>query len=130
MPWREIEHTADWAIVVDGPDFPALLRESALGMYALAGVAPAGGEEASFVVSGIDREAQLVAFLTELIYWLEAENAAYHALDVSIDDDEVVVRGMLATVGPPSKLVKAVTFHGLEIEERDGGVHATVIFDV
>jgi SHS2 domain-containing protein len=33
-------------------------------------------------------------------------------------------------VDDPPALVKAATFHGLAVEEREGGLQAEVIFDV
>ena len=34
------------------------------------------------------------------------------------------------TVEEPPAMVKAATFHGLKVEEADGGLQAEVIFDV
>ncbi|RMF50007.1 MAG: archease, partial [Anaerolineae bacterium] len=36
--YREIEHTADWALEIWAPDMAALLQQAARGMYALLGI--------------------------------------------------------------------------------------------
>jgi SHS2 domain-containing protein len=48
-------------------------------------------------------------------------------LDVAGGRLEATVRG---TTGDPPHVVKAVTYHRLALERRDGGWHATVVLDV
>lgn len=128
--WEEVEHTADWAIRVWAPTFEALLVEAANGMYALAGIAPGEGPPGLVEAEGIDCEARLVGLLQELLFELEAHHAAYRDLDVQVSGELVRVRGRRSEVGAPTKTIKAVTYHGLELVETDGRLEATIVFDV
>ena len=132
MSWREIEHTADWAIEVRAPNLDALLREAARGMYGLAGC-ELGDEvvEDEFEVDGPDDETVLVAFLDELLYRLDGRHAAFEQLDIQRDGESLRAHVVGRNVTRIVKTIKAVTFHDLEIERRDDGdLAVTIVFDV
>jgi len=71
--YEEIEHTADRAVRVWGPDMAAFLHQAALGMYFLMGIDPGSdGEETKEVaIAFADDEILLVEFLSELLSWLD-----------------------------------------------------------
>ena len=134
----EIEHTADWALWVCGPDLRALLVNAAHGLRHL--LAPAGetatADGAATVTKEItlhayDPESLLVNWLTELVYWAEMAGVLFHTFVL----DEVTSTHLHAVVqGEPvtnlQKHVKAVTYHNLQIVETAAGLEATVVFDV
>jgi len=64
--FRELPHTADWALEVWAHDFPALLEQAARGMYALTSAQLKAGPRAvrELELQGYDREILLVKFLT------------------------------------------------------------------
>ena len=132
-PYKEIEHAADRAFRVRGHDQAELFTNAAL---ALAAVQAATGDEASTTareveVTGIDREALLVNWLNEILYLQEKYREAYSRFEVlSISEQKLCARlhGVPLVTAPT--LIKAVTFHGLEVRQTDQGWEATVVVDV
>ena len=89
------------------------------------------GEPRILEVSSVDREALLVDWLNEILFL--AETALWVAVEMDVLDVSAVyikasARGV--PVDDPPALVKAATFHGLAVAERDGEWQAEVIFDV
>lgn len=132
MPWRELEHTADWAIHVTADDFPHLLAEAGRGMYALLRLELDADAAVSreFAIDGVDRETQLVAFLDELLFLLGSEREAYDRFEIALDGERVTASVEGCRVLEQTKEIKAVTFHRLAVVDTDDGVEATVVFDV
>jgi SHS2 domain-containing protein len=132
--FEEVEHTADWALRVRGRDLAELLVYAARGMGSLlvpdlAGV-PADVER-RFELEAFDPESLLVAWLSELAYWAEAEGLVfreYEMLHVTPERLDAVARG--GHVSDLQKHIKAVTYHKLEIVETERGLETTVVFDV
>ncbi len=134
--FREIEHTADWALEVWAPDLPELFRQALWGMYALMGLAQPKPETArSIRLDAPDLETLLVDFLTEALFWLDVERwaaAAVPELDITPHKDHWTAHGRAvgSPVPPGEKEIKAVTYHGLHIQATDDGYRAVVVFDV
>jgi SHS2 domain-containing protein len=133
--FEEVEHTADWALRVRGRDLRELLTNAARGMSHLLVtevVAVPGEVERRFMLDAMDGESLLVAWLSELAYWAEAEMLVFREFELSQvrpDHLEAVVRG--GHVPGLQKHIKAVTYHNLNIvETEDGWLEATVVFDV
>lgn len=134
--YREIPHTADWALRVWAPTFVALLREAARGMYELAGVRgqpDVAGEERHICIEGDDPEELLVSFLSELVYLWSVDHLIFP--DITFDEvDELEGRVSARLLGVPiasqGKEIKAVTYHGLDVDREGEGLSATVTFDV
>lgn len=134
----EVEHTADWALHIRGPDLRALLVNAAHGLRYLlvpddetvpSGLTPAVTME--ITLDAYDAESLLVNWLTELAYWTEKDGVVFHTFVL----DEVMPTHLHAVVqgGPVTNLqkhVKAVTYHNLEIVATEQGLEATVVFDV
>jgi SHS2 domain-containing protein len=131
---RWVDHTAEVQLQVGAESLAGLLAEAgrALGALLLRGrPAEASGEARTIEVSSVDREALLVDWLNEIIFLAEVERwiaVEFDALEVSETHLKASARG--APVDDPPALVKAATFHGLAVEEREGGLQAEVIFDV
>ncbi len=136
MPYSEIPHTADWALQVWASDLPALFREAALGMNALAGMQLSAGSRISrsFQAAGPDAESLLVAFLTELIYYAEQEHLGFDQFDIHLEDRSEEMHLQVTMQGAPlehiQKVIKAVTYHNLAIRPSENGWEVTLVFDV
>lgn len=132
--FEEIEHTADVAIRCGGPDLEALFSNAARGMYLLMGItpAPAGPVEAITVaMSAADVEGLLVDWLGELAYRAETdglvpEQMVFKVLTRTRVEAELCGRRQHGF----TRVIKAVTYHGLNIEKSPEGYTATVVFDV
>lgn len=147
----EIEHTADLAMEVEAASLAELFRRAAAGMMALVRDRDYGGavERAGAPAAPsppLDAEARLieleradadvagllVRWLRELLYLQEVEGFVYGDADF----DRLDPSGLRARVRPASnpapaiRELKGVTYHGLEVECRDGAWRARVIFDI
>lgn len=135
--FREIEHTADVELEVWGADIPTLFGEAAKGMYHLSQIKRKGDgdtqadQSRSFTVRGTDLESLLVAFLSELLFYLETEGLAFDAFDLQFQEDHRL-RAQLegSIIEGRNREIKAVTFHNLNIKETESGWQVRIVFDV
>lgn len=129
-----VEHTADWALRVRGPDLAGLFGRAAVGMARLlAGdLAAVPLEEArELALAADDAESLLVEFLSELAYWAERDGLVCPVVALS-EVSPTLLRatargGRLVEL---QKHIKAVTYHDLAIRPYDGGLEVTIVFDV
>lgn len=130
--FKEIEHTADWALEVWAPDLSSLFTQAAKGMYWLMDVdlAPENRVERVIELEGTDSEDLLVAFLSELLYFGENEGLAFDRYDVTVDGDSLRAHCQGAPVLRQSKEIKAVTYHNLKIRQTPEGCQVVIVFDV
>ncbi len=138
----ELEHTADWAIRVWGHDLVALFEHAGAAMFELQGADMAAEPELSLEVTctGIDLESLLVAWLNELLFHSEMQDALWTRLEVRIvqaapDTPAQYPQWALGAAvqgrrgrGPLAH-VKAVTYYQLSVEQVEGQWEAVVTFD-
>lgn len=130
-----MEHTADVEIEVWGEDLSALFQQAAQGMYHLSQLhAPESDRQnfsRSFQISERDAESLLVAFLSELLFYLETERLMFHTMDLELPTDHQLHAQLegFRTTGQDRE-IKAVTFHDLEILEEDSSWKVNIVFDV
>ncbi len=141
MGYREIPHTADWALHVWATDLPGLFLEAAQGMYALAGAQAEEGESLQptsniarrLEVEGTDAESLLVAFLSELLYAQEQENLLLEVSNLQVfpgDPWRLIAMVRPRPLRSLTKAIKAVTFHNLSIRQSKQGYETEIVFDV
>jgi SHS2 domain-containing protein len=138
-PFEVLEHTADAGIVASGATWNELFANAALGMFSLMaeldGVRPA--VERRIEVEAADREALMVLWLTELLYYLDAEELLFSRFEVEkADETRLRARVFGERIDPERHRlhmgVKAVTRHMLEVgpEEGGAGYRARILFDI
>lgn len=132
-----VEEAFELGLRVRAPSFGELAAEAgrAISQLMLAGEAggarDATGEWRRFEIHAADRAAVLVNWLNEIIYHAEAEQWVPTEFNVESASDsalEISARGV--TVEEAPTLLKAATFHGLEITETDGTLLVEIILDV
>ena len=103
-----------------------------MGLLLLRGVPAEPAEPPrTLEVDSADREALLVDWLNEILFVAETElwvPVEFEILESTPTRLRAAVRGVPVEDSPG--FVKAATFHGLRVEEEDGGLQAEVIFDV
>lgn len=136
-PFEVLEHTADVGIVAHGASLPELFANAAAGMFALMAdlrdVRPR--EERHIEVEARDSEGLLVRWLTELLYYLDAEEMLFSRFEVEeASETRLRARALGERIDPGRHRlhfgVKAVTRHMLEVAAEDGGYRAQVLFDI
>ncbi len=134
VAFEEIEHTADLALRIYGSNLAELLLNAARGMISLMVTKqiPCSDRREKFVnIEALDTESLLVDWLSELAYWAEIEMLIFSEFKIeSVSPTHLRARIYGTRVTQLDKLIKAVTYHNLEIIETDKGMAATVVFDV
>jgi SHS2 domain-containing protein len=130
--FREIEHTADWALQVWAPDLETLFRQAAKGMYALAEteLSSADGSSREVNLEASDAESMLVAFLGELLFFAENEGLGFEKIQVSISGKNLTASMEGSEILSRKKEIKAVTYHNLKVAAEPDGYSVTIVFDV
>ena len=132
MGYKEVSHTADWAILVWGKDIESFFFDAAQGMYSLMGIHADSSvkKNNSLTIQGDDLESLLVDFLSELLFIVENERSMYDEIKLVVEGN--ILKAQLTGHGILSfqKLIKAVTFHKLEISKPDDLFQAEIVFDV
>jgi SHS2 domain-containing protein len=129
--YRWVEHTAEIELRIDAPTEEALLADALDAFEELVG-GDAEGEPTRHhvVVAAEDPDTRLVEWLEELVFLADTEDFVPERLaTVAVADGEVHAE-IEGRRGRPSQLVKAVTYHGLQVEQREDGWHARVVLDV
>lgn len=130
--FEEIPHTADWSFRAFGKDVRELFENAAHAIFALEGAEPG---EANIVrtvhVTGIDYESLLVNWLTELLWLQESNRETYHRFQIeTLTPTELRAQVFGAPLTQLNKIIKAVTYHNLKVEQTAEGWQATVVVDV
>jgi len=132
--YRWVGHTAELELHLEAPTEAEVFREAlaALGELLAERSGDEGAEATSHEVtaSAPDRPTLLAEWLSELVFLAETEGFVperVDALELSGDELEATVSGVRAD---PPHLVKAVTYHRLEMREGDEGWKARVVLDV
>ncbi|HEY1377666.1 MAG TPA: archease [Gemmataceae bacterium] len=135
---EHFEHTADLGLRVRAPDLDTLFAEAAEALTAaivedVATVEPR--TEAVFHIDGADPAYLLFDWLKALLLKFEIDHLLFSRFAVRVGGD-----GLTATAGgepydpdrhPLSHEVKAITYHGLQVEQTpDGTWWAEVIVDI
>ena len=131
-----LEHTADVGIRAWGPSPREAFEQAGIGLAALMGLtARSPGRATQFHVDGVDAGGLLVALLDELVFRLEtAEGEGLASLRITrLNPTSLQATVELAPMRDPVEglVVKAATYHQLEVAERpEGATEIRVFLDV
>lgn len=132
-----IEHTADVGVIAYGATLEEVFTEATLGLLEITGAArpgETGTETAIEIEPAPDLGALLVDWLGEVLYHQDARDSLVTSVEL-LEIGEQGLRGRLGTRPrgeelPEGTPVKAVTYHQLVVEQRDGVWTAQVFFDI
>jgi SHS2 domain-containing protein len=132
-----LEHTADVGLRVHGRSLPELFANAGLGLMALAVEEPAvqPKERLALAASGADNEELLVNWLSEILYFVDAEGWLFCRFSIDrMEDHALHGEGFGERRDPASRsravAVKAVTYHQVSVSQVGDGWEATVYFDI
>jgi SHS2 domain-containing protein len=129
--FRWIEHTGELALEIEAPTAEQVFADALAALAELL----QDGEEASpqsreVAVRAADQAELLAAWLEELVFLAETEGFVPKAVEsFELGDGELRAR-IRGSLGDPPHLVKAVTYHRLEVAPSDGGWRARAVLDV
>jgi SHS2 domain-containing protein len=131
--YRWVEHTGELELWVEDRSVEAVFEEAlvALGELMARAEGP-GGEPAKREVatSAPDRAALLAEWLNELIYLAETDGFVPERSERMTIAGSTLSATIAGRLGDPTPLVKAATYHGLELREEAGQYSAKVVLDV
>lgn len=135
--FETFEHTADLGLRVRAADLPTLFAEAGMGLFSIV----AGDlaqirltQTAAIRLEGDRRDELFFDWLSELLYQFETKRLLLGRFDVRLHE-----RGLEAVVaGEPwdpqrhrlEHEVKAITYHGLKVEQTPDGWLAEVVVDI
>lgn len=132
--FEEIPHTADWSFRAFGKDVRELFENAAHAIFALEGAhadVHANEMARGVHVTGIDYESLLVNWLTELLWLQESNHETYHRFQIeTLTPTELRAQVFGTPLTSLNKVIKAITYHNLNIEQTAEGWQATVVVDV
>ena len=131
--FEEIPHTADWSFRAFGKDLRELFENAAFAIFSLEGANTSIMDQIARTidVTGIDYESLLVNWLTELLWLQESNRETYHRFQIeSLSPTLLRAQVFGVAMTPLNKVIKAVTYHNLKIEQTAEGWQAIVVVDV
>ena len=135
--YETFEHTADLGLRARAADLDTLFAEAAQALFAaivedLATVQPRQRLEVSLTAD--DREYLLFDWLKELLYHFDGEHLVLGRFEVHVRDTSLTAAAWGEPLDPSrhvlSHEVKAITYHGLRVEQTADGWLAEVIVDI
>lgn len=135
--YETFAHTADLGLRVRAVSREALFEEAARGLFSMLAlnldvVQPV--KEIKIELADDDVEYQLFDWLTELLYRFDTEHLLFREFNVQFKDGNLkgICRGepLDADRHEMDHEVKAITYHGLKVEQSDNGWSAEVIVDI
>lgn len=136
-PFDILEHTADVGFRAFGDSLSELFVNAALALESIAldieAVQPRF--EYPLAAEGEDRESLLINWLNEIVYYMDGERVAMSRFEIlELTPAQIRAKGW----GEPRDrdrhhariVVKAATYHQLEIAEQDGHWTAQVFLDI
>ncbi|MCX5796370.1 MAG: archease [Elusimicrobia bacterium] len=133
--FRILPHTSEMGLEVTAPDWASFYRCAAEGLLAIYGLRPGkhGTAEVDRSFAAETPEDIVVSWLTELIFLIGTEKlvpAKIEVLKAGPQDLRVVIKGNRGNDISLAREIKAVTYHGLEVESGRSGMKARIILDL
>jgi len=139
LTFRYLEHTADIGVEVVAPSLPAAFSEAGVALFGImtdiSGFKPA--HPVGITATGHDMKSLLYAWLEELIYIFDTSRMVFVRIDVeklSLDPPSIEATGWGEAFDParhePRTGVKAVTYHRMKLDEREGRCILTYFVDI
>ena len=135
--FETFDHTADLGLRIRAGDLDTLFAEAALALFSTVVTDPATVQPAvrrEVKLPPDEREYLLFDWLKALLYWFDGEHLVFGKFEVHVTD-----AGLTGTAwGEPldwerhqlEHEVKAITYHGLRVEQTPDGWLAEVIVDI
>jgi SHS2 domain-containing protein len=137
VSWETFEHEADVGLVIRGRDGPELFAEAGLALFDLVCDLDRVEPRERYPLTGeADAvEPLLVDWLNDLVFLFQARGIVCRRFSFPAwSETAYAAEAFGEPVDParhaPRDLVKAATYHGLSIANREDGFEARVILDV
>jgi SHS2 domain-containing protein len=139
VSYEMVEHTGDLAMRLRAPHLCGLIETGIFAMRALLFEGTPGpdapAQHGRARVSGVDREDVLVQALSEALHLMQGGALFPRTVRIEMPEDGEA-KLWLEGVGADGKRlrqvaeIKAVTYHAVEIQQREGQLETLVVLDV
>jgi SHS2 domain-containing protein len=135
--YETFDHTADLGLRIRAPDLDALFAEAGQALFSvivedLTSVEPK--QRLEFRLEGDEREFLLFDWLKELLYRFDSEHWLGSRFEVHVSQNGLEASAWGEPLDPARHRllheVKAITYHGLKVEQTRDGWLAEVIVDI
>ncbi|MCQ4349816.1 MAG: archease [Sulfolobales archaeon] len=132
------EHTADVGIIARGNTLEEAFSNAARAVFeVVTDTSKVGAKECREVtIFGYDLENLLYKWIEELLYYYDSELMLFSSFDIKIDRDSLTLTGKACGERfNPNKhekrtVVKAMTYHMMEIKQIEGKYEVTFVVDI
>jgi len=130
--YKILEHPSDVRVQASGDSKEELFLNAMKGMNEVLKSAPIKKTvNQRIVVNSFDLNALLVDFLSEVLYLSHVNKEIYTDVKFSRFSDKELAGELFGNkVESFGEDIKAVTYHDLKIEKKDGLYEATILFDI
>ena len=134
--WEWFDHTADLGLRVRAPRLAELFEDAARGLIATIVAGQGGGPTVAseIRIAGTRYDWLLFDWLNELLYRFDRNGEIPAALRVEVDPQGLVAEVSLERLDLSRhralREVKAITYHGLRVEQEAEGWVAEVVLDI
>ena len=135
--YETFDHTADLGLRIRAPDLDALFAEAGQALFSvivedLTSVEPK--QRLEFRLEGDERDFLLFDWLKELLYRFDSEHWLGSRFEVHVSQNGLEASAWGEPLDPARHRllheVKAITYHGLKVEQTRDGLLAEVIVDI
>jgi SHS2 domain-containing protein len=137
MPYRVLDHTADFMVEVWGADFAEVAADGARALFDIITDTKTvrGTSKVPVQVQADTYEQLLVAWLTELLFLYETELWLFSRFEFKRAGEGIIEAHAWGEKLDPERHpidreVKAVTYHRLVLERKNDRLRATIVFDL
>lgn len=133
MPFEVVEHIADVGFRAWGETLGNLFEQAAEALISFGSHSSHTTAERNIRVQGEDYESLLVNWLSEILYLFDSGEfvpVRFHVGSVSPTQLDARIEGEPGGARQWNLIVKAITYHEIEVRETDGRWEARVILDV
>ncbi|HEV8603374.1 MAG TPA: archease [Gaiellaceae bacterium] len=125
-----VDHTAELELHIEAETLRDVFAEALEAFAELVGNSEGEPAVHELLLTAADRASLLVQWLEELVYLADTQAfVPWRATSLKVGRTELRAR-VEGVRGSPRPLVKAVTYHGLELARREGAWRARVVLDV
>ncbi|MEW6529017.1 MAG: archease [Candidatus Micrarchaeota archaeon] len=145
MPFKILEHIADIGIIAEGKTFENALEETAYGMFLLMKDSLIKDSISAKIdkmekmgkidkievsVQNEDKEELVVFLFSEILAKCEIGGFSPIAMNVKSYDGKTINVEVLGEYKTLKNIIKAITFHMLEVEQEKDGWKIQILFDI
>jgi SHS2 domain-containing protein len=135
--FETFDHTADLGLRARAATLDELFAEAGVALFSTVVedlTAVRALTRVDIAVTGTDREYLLFDWLKELLYRFDADHLLFSRFDVKVTDAGLTAAAWGEPLDwdrhVPNHEVKAITYHGLKVEQSADGWMAEVIVDI